>query len=207
MRCSQTRCDRFRHEAAAGTRVRVIAGRFRGRRLTAPSGGATRPTADRVREALFSMLGEISGARVLDLFAGTGALGIEALSRGASRAVFVERERRALTALRANLDALALGVPEAEVRAGDALSRLTRSVAAGERYDLIFLDPPYALAAELTERLCEPLEAALAPCGRIVLESGRGAPVGLSLTVVKERRYGDTSILILRAEVEGEPDC
>ena len=86
--------------------MRVVAGEFKGRRLHAPRGAATRPTADRVREALFSMLGDVSGARVLDLYAGSGALGIEALSRGAESALFVERDRRALAALRRNLDAV-----------------------------------------------------------------------------------------------------
>ncbi|MGH2910993.1 MAG: RsmD family RNA methyltransferase, partial [Solirubrobacteraceae bacterium] len=105
--------------------MRVISGRFRGRRLTAPRGEkTTRPTSDRVREACFSMLGGLEGVIALDLFAGTGALGIEALSRGAERALFVERDTAALRALRANLDALGLSGPQVEVRAGDALAAL-----------------------------------------------------------------------------------
>src|ERR1022692_5050286 len=104
--------------------MRVIAGEFGGRRLSAPRGRTTRPTSDRVREAVFSMLGPIDGARVLDLFAGTGALGIEALSRGAARAVFVERDAGALEALRANLVGLGLAEPHARVRAGEALSAM-----------------------------------------------------------------------------------
>ncbi len=98
--------------------MRVVAGEFRGRRLRAPRGRRTRPTADRVREALFSMLGDVAGARVLDLYAGSGALGIEALSRGAASAVFVERDPRAVAAIRRNLDASGA---EAAVRRQDAL--------------------------------------------------------------------------------------
>ncbi len=132
--------------------MRVIAGRFGGRRLAAPRGAATRPTADRVREALFSMLGSLDGASVLDLFAGTGALGIEALSRGAAQAVFVERDRLALSALRANLAALGLGAeggePQVQVRARDAVAALGGAIEQGETYDLVFLDPPYAQAGE-----------------------------------------------------------
>src|SRR5437870_5104997 len=104
--------------------MRVIAGRLGGRRLKAPRGRVTRPTSDRVREALFAMLGELDGARVLDLFAGTGALGIEALSRGAEGAVFVERDAAAARLLHANLAALDIGAPEAELRRADALSAL-----------------------------------------------------------------------------------
>src|SRR4051794_34321986 len=104
--------------------MRVIAGTLGGRRLKTPAGRGTRPTSDRVREALFSMLGELGGARVLDLFAGTGALGIEALSRGAGRAVFVERDTRAAAVLSENLAALGLGLERAELRRAEALAAL-----------------------------------------------------------------------------------
>jgi 16S rRNA (guanine966-N2)-methyltransferase len=104
--------------------VRVVAGRLGGRRLRAPRGAGTRPTSEKVREALFAMLGAVDGARVLDLFAGTGALGIEALSRGAAAAVFVEHDPRALAALSANLTELGLDEEEAEVRRGEALAPL-----------------------------------------------------------------------------------
>src|SRR5580704_10651585 len=104
--------------------MRVIAGTLGGRRLRAPAGRATRPTSDRVREALFSMLGEIDGARVLDLFAGSGALGIEALSRGAAHAVFVERDAGAAAVLRENLRALGVGPEQAELRRADARAAL-----------------------------------------------------------------------------------
>ncbi len=120
--------------------MRIVAGAYGGRRLTAPRGGRVRPTSDRVREALFSILGTVAGARVLDLFAGSGALGIEALSRGAAEATFVDSAPAAARAVRANLDALGIG---AEVRRADARAFLRSARAGGRQYDLVFLDPPY----------------------------------------------------------------
>ncbi|HEY5194595.1 MAG TPA: 16S rRNA (guanine(966)-N(2))-methyltransferase RsmD, partial [Solirubrobacteraceae bacterium] len=156
--------------------MRVISGRLGGRRLSAPRGRTTRPTSDRVREALFSMLGAIDGASVLDLFAGTGALGIEALSRGAARALFVERDTAAVAALRGNLAQLGLAEPQARVRVGDALEALRAARGAGETYDLVFVDPPYSQARELERGLSALLPALLAPDARVVIESDRRAP-------------------------------
>lgn len=174
--------------------MRVVAGLYGGRKLTAPAGGETRPTSDRVREALFSVLGpSIQGARVLDLFAGSGALGIEALSRGAAEAVFVDRSRTAINAIRANLDALGI---EAEVRPIEARAALRAASARREAYDLVFLDPPYRRAAELGRELSEGLIAVLAPGARVVTESDRRAPLELDLPLADERRYGDTVIRI-----------
>jgi 16S rRNA (guanine966-N2)-methyltransferase len=174
--------------------VRVVAGLYRGRRLVAPPGDATRPTSDRVREALFSVLGpSIQGARVLDLFAGSGALGIEALSRGAAAAVFVDRAPAAIKAVRANLDALGI---EADVRRLEARAALRTASARSEAYDLVFLDPPYRRAAELGRELSEALPAVLAPGARVVSESDRRAPLELALALTDERRYGDTVIRI-----------
>jgi 16S rRNA (guanine966-N2)-methyltransferase len=183
--------------------VRVIAGRYGGRRLKAPRGRSTRPTTDKVREALFSLLGPIDGAQVLDLFAGTGALGIEALSRGAARAVFVERNPAALSALQANLEALDLHEPEAETRRGDALAALRTARERHETYDLLFVDPPYGDARAWEGKLSVALPALLAPAGRVVVESDRRTPLALagehgSLEVELERRYGDTAITIHR---------
>ncbi len=179
--------------------MRVIAGHFGGRRLKAPRGRlTTRPTSDRVREALFSMLGDLRGGVALDLFAGTGALGIEALSRGAERAVFVERDRAAIQALRANLTALGLAEPAAELRVGDALAALRTAREAGETYDLVFIDPPYGQARELEGELSLLLPALLAPGARVVVEGDRRAPAVLALEVVQQRRYGDTTIAIHR---------
>jgi 16S rRNA (guanine966-N2)-methyltransferase len=160
-----------------------------------------------VREATFSMLGELDGAVVLDLFAGTGALGIEALSRGGGRAVFVERDRAALSALRANLSELGIAAGEGEVRAAEALSALRTARARHETYDLVFVDPPYGQASELDGPLSASLPALLEPRARVVVESDRRSPLRLSLEPVRERRYGDTLIAIYRnAEPEpGEP--
>jgi 16S rRNA (guanine966-N2)-methyltransferase len=172
--------------------VRVIAGIYGGRRLTAPSGSSTRPTSDRVREALFSILGtRVQGARVLDLFAGSGALGIEALSRGAQSALFVDDAHAAVRAIRGNLQTLGAG---AEVRRGDVLRYLGAAPDSGAQYDLVFLDPPYRLADSLAGRLSEALPAVLAPGAVAVAESDRRAPLALDLPLHDERRYGDTLI-------------
>jgi 16S rRNA (guanine(966)-N(2))-methyltransferase RsmD len=174
--------------------MRVIAGEWGGRRLQAPAGAATRPTSDRVREALFSILGDrVAGARVLDLFAGSGALGIEALSRGAGSAVFVDDAPAAIKAIRANLEALSL---PADVRRTDALRFLGAASGDGAQYDLVFLDPPYRLADTLADRLSEALPAVLAPGAVAVAESDRRAPLALDLPLFDERRYGDTLIRI-----------
>ena len=166
--------------------MRVVAGIYGGRTLKAPRGQSVRPTADRVREALFAILGPLDGARVLDLFAGTGALGIEALSRGAASCVFVDVDTRPV---RANLDALGI---DAEVRRGQALSALKPD----DQYDLVLLDPPYRDAARLGAQLTEALPPVLNPSARVVSESDRRHPLDLGLPLHDERRYGDTLIRI-----------
>jgi 16S rRNA (guanine966-N2)-methyltransferase len=178
--------------------MRVIAGSLGGRRLKAPSGRATRPTSDRVREALFAMLGELEGASVLDLFAGTGALGIEALSRGAARAVFVESDAGAVRALTANLQALGLGSAQAEVRRRGALGALRSAREHEETYDLVFIDPPYGQAHEWGPELSAVLPSLLRPVARVVVESDRRTPLELQVQVERERHYGDTAIRIHR---------
>ncbi|HSZ70390.1 MAG TPA: 16S rRNA (guanine(966)-N(2))-methyltransferase RsmD [Solirubrobacteraceae bacterium] len=180
--------------------MRVIAGTFGGRRLHAPRGRATRPTSERVREALFSMLGPLQGEVVLDLFAGTGALAIEALSRGAARAVLVERDRRALGALERNLAELGLGPVQAEVRRDEALRAVRNACGRAETYDLVFVDPPYGQAGELGRELAVALPPLLAPRARVVVESDarRGGPSLLPIAVEAQRRYGDTSVTIHR---------
>ncbi len=172
--------------------MRIVAGTHRGRRLVAPPGRDTRPTSDRVREAVFSILGPLEGAAVLDLFAGSGALGLEALSRGAARVTFVERAPAALKAIAANV--AALGV-DADVRARDVRAFVRDASAAGGPYDLVFLDPPYRDAAGLGPAL--ELAPLLAAGGRAVSESDRREPLALAgLAVTDERRYGDTLIRI-----------
>ena len=178
--------------------MRVIAGTLGGRRLKAPRGTTTRPTSDRVKEALFALLGDIAGARVLDLFAGAGGLGIEALSRGAARAVFIERDQRALRALRENVRSLGLGAARAEVRAGDVLALLRTARGRAETYDLVFIDPPYSRASDLGRELSLLLAPLLELEARIVVESDRRAPLQLQAQLERERTYGDTSIMIHR---------
>ena len=173
--------------------MRITGGRFAGRRLVVPAGGV-RPTADRVRESLFARLGDLAGQRVLDLFAGSGALGFEALSRGAAAVLFGDRSQAALAAVRRN--AAALGVEDAiELRRGEALA-LLRRLAGTPRFDLAFLDPPYA-AGYLDETLGALAAASLlAPDALVVAESDRRHPPGqvAGLAAIDERRYGDTLI-------------
>ena len=186
------------------TGMRIIGGADRGRRLRAPRGQGTRPTADRMRVALFDILGPaVVGTRVLDLFAGTGAVGIEALSRGAARAVFVERGREALRALRANLAVLGLGREQARVVAGDAVAVLPVLEASEGRFDLVFLDPPYAgdLAARVLAAL---VRSPLLDAGtRVVVQHSvhrpLAVPVGFHATR-EPRRFGDTALTFLAAE-------
>ena len=194
--------------------MRIVAGELRGRELATPSGSETRPTAARVREALFSILADVSGSRVLDLYAGSGALGIEALSRGAEQLVLVESSRAAQQAIRTNL--LNLGV---EARATLLPLRAETSLRALERlgpFDLVFADPPWADAqAALTvlEKLAQ--STLLVPAARLVLEhAARTPPVpkaGSPLLALDSRRWGDTAVSIFevgeRVSPVPEPDA
>ena len=174
--------------------MRIVAGRWGSRALAAPKGSETRPTADRVREALFSVLGDrVTDARVLDLFAGSGALGLEALSRGAAEATFVDCAPAAVKAIRANLETLGAS---AVVRRGDARAFLRAARAQARHYDLVFLDPPYEMAARIGRELSEALPAVLATAAVVVCESDRRTPLPLQLPLIDERRYGDTLIRI-----------
>jgi 16S rRNA (guanine966-N2)-methyltransferase len=173
--------------------MRIIAGTHGGRELHAPKGRATRPTSDRVREALFSILGDIHDLRVLDLFAGSGALAIEALSRGAKEATLVDSAAPAITVIRRNLEALNLS---AEVVRQPAARFLRAASRDGRQYDLVFLDPPYRHASTLGRELTSALRPILATDSRVVAESDRRAPLGLELALIDERRYGDTLIQI-----------
>jgi 16S rRNA (guanine966-N2)-methyltransferase len=173
--------------------VRIVAGEWGGRRIAAPPGRATRPTTDRVREAWMSAVADLlPGARVLDLFAGSGALGLEALSRGAEHVTFVETAPAALRTLRANLDALGAG-PRADVVRVDAV-RYAAGLHA-RAFDLAFADPPYGegLAAALLERFAEVPFA-----GLLCVEHARGDDVP-DLPGARTRRYGDTSLTFLPA--------
>jgi 16S rRNA (guanine966-N2)-methyltransferase len=173
--------------------MRVIAGTHGGRELIAPKGRATRPTSDRVREALFSILGDIHGLRVLDLFAGSGALGIEALSRGAEAATLVDSGAPAVATIRRNLAALELDAEVVRQPVGRFLQAASRDA---RQYDLVFLDPPYRHASTLGRELTSALTPILAADARVVAESDRRSPLGLELALLDERRYGDTLIQI-----------
>jgi 16S rRNA (guanine966-N2)-methyltransferase len=171
--------------------LRIVAGELKGRRLAAPPqrSAAVRPTADRVRESLFAILGEVGGASVLDLFCGTGALGIEALSRGAGRATLVDTH---VSLARRNVRELGLE-RHAEVVRSDALRYLRRS---RRRFDLIFCDPPYRLADRLEGELDSLIPGRLAEGGQLICESAARRPLELSLPLDAERRYGDTLVRI-----------
>ena len=210
--------------------MRVVGGEWRGRPLVAPAGRGTRPTSDKVREAIFDVLlalpevraggaaapaaGPLGGHVALDLFAGSGALGIEALSRGADACTFVENERAALHALRANLERV--GVPlaardgreaggeggraaRARVLAADARRALQADARRGARYTLLFADPPYDRYAEIRPALARLLGPVLAPRAVLIIETAAGTAAGLPWTIVREKRYGDTRVTFLVA--------
>jgi 16S rRNA (guanine966-N2)-methyltransferase len=174
-------------------KMRVIAGELKGQRLVAPRGWRVRPTSDRVREAVFSALGEIEGARVLDLYCGTGALAIEALSRGAAGAVLVDRDTRPALG---NVERLGLGERAELVRADVERWLAGRAGEAGRpAYDLVFVDAPYRLADRVGQALNTHLPRLLAPGGRAVIESGAGRPLRIdSLEPLRRRRYGAADV-------------
>jgi 16S rRNA (guanine966-N2)-methyltransferase len=172
--------------------VRVVAGQLGGRRIQAPRGADIRPTADRVREAVFSILGDVEGARVLDLYCGTGALGIEAISRGAASALLVDTDP---APARRNVEALGIE-DRCEVLRGDVLRHLSGE---GRRFDLIFCDPPYKLADRLGPELTRLIPDRLAEKGRVIVESDVRQPLRLELPLQVERNYGDTLIRVHEA--------
>jgi 16S rRNA (guanine966-N2)-methyltransferase len=169
--------------------VRIIAGTRKGHRIQAPKGTDTRPTGDRVREAAFNLIGPVDEAEVLDLFAGSGAMGLEALSRGAARVTFVEADRAACRAIDANLEKLRL--TGARVLQQDAARALALEAQAGRRYDLVFVDPPYAELAAVLPALNRHLQVLLTRDGVAVVESSsRDEPELPSLAKRTSRRYG-----------------
>jgi 16S rRNA (guanine966-N2)-methyltransferase len=167
--------------------MRIIAGTHRGSRLVTPKGLETRPTGDRVREAAFNLIGPVDGATVLDLFAGSGALGLEALSRGAARAVFVESNRAAGRAIEQNLDRLRL---RGTVVLQDAVKALQMEAQAGRRYDLVLVDPPYEMFRDLQPALARILPQVLADDGLLVVETDARVDPEFPLELRTSRRYG-----------------
>jgi 16S rRNA (guanine966-N2)-methyltransferase len=176
--------------------VRVIGGSRKGHRIAAPRGRATRPTGDRVREAAFNLIGPVEGASVLDLFAGSGAMGIEALSRGAERCVFAESDRAACRVIAANLERLRL--TGAVVHCRDAAGVLRDEAAARRRYELVLVDPPYGEWPALQPLLAGLLPAVLEQGGLLVVETGEREEPELPLEQVTSRRYGSARLTLFR---------
>lgn len=184
--------------------MRVTGGILKGRQLTAPAGQHVRPTIDKVREAVFNILAhEVPGAAVLDLFAGAGTLGIEALSRGAESAVFVENASAATRVLQKNLDQLHLEALTLQMDWSAALKRLAEN---RQRFDLIFADPPYQkfTPAQIADAVAE--SRLLAPNGILIIETDAKADADLSLPVLKRRSFGQTQLIFCSAGSDC-PDC
>jgi 16S rRNA (guanine966-N2)-methyltransferase len=173
--------------------VRIIAGARKGHTIVAPPGRATRPTSDRVRENVFNILGPLDGADVLDLYAGSGALGLEALSRGAVHAVFVEKDRDAASVIESNLDKLRLR--------GTVLRQDVLSVIAAERrkYDLVLVDPPYEMYSDLEPQLARYLPSLLTPDGVVVVETDARTQPALPLDERTSRKYGSVRVTVYDA--------
>jgi 16S rRNA (guanine966-N2)-methyltransferase len=175
--------------------MRIVAGSRKGHTIYAPAGrGRTRPTSDRVRENTFNLVGPVDEASVLDLFAGSGALGLEALSRGAASAVFVESDRDAVRAIERNLDKLRL--TGATVLQCDALQALAGEASAGRKYDLVLLDPPYDRYEDMQPTLARYLPAVLAEDGLLVFETGARTEPELPLSLRTSRKYGNARVTL-----------
>ena len=177
--------------------MRIIAGSRKGHTIAAPRGVDTRPTSDRVRENVFNLVGPLDGATVLDLYAGSGALGLEALSRGATRATFVEVDPDAARTIERNLDKLRL--TGARVLRQNATTALAQEASAGRKYDLVLVDPPYDMYADLEPQLARYLPSVLAPDGVLVVETDARVEPALPLEQRTSRKYGSARITLFEA--------
>jgi 16S rRNA (guanine966-N2)-methyltransferase len=177
--------------------VRIIAGTHRGHRIHAPQGLDTRPTSDRVRENVFNLVGPLDGATVLDLYAGSGALGLEALSRGASRAVFVELDADAARTIERNLDKLRL---TGTVLRRDAVAALAAEAGSGRKYDLVLVDPPYEMFTDVQPQLARYLPSVLADDGLLVVETDARVQPELPLLERTSRRYGAARVTLYEVQ-------
>ncbi len=177
--------------------MRIIAGNNKGTIIAAPKGSRTRPTADKVRGAIFNMLGDISGITVLDLFAGSGALGLEALSRGAAEALLVDNRAEALATIHGNITKLKIENARAVRR--DYLAILKQAAKKGERYDLIFVDPPYRMHRVIEPELSRWLPRVIVAGGRVIVESDSREEVALPLELASDKVHGDTRVRIFVA--------
>jgi len=176
--------------------MRIIAGSRKGHTIHAPRGLDTRPTSDRVRENVFNIVGPLDGAKVLDLYAGSGALGLEALSRGADRAVFVELDGAAARAIEQNLDKLRLS---GTVLRRDAVTALAQEAGSGRKYDLVLVDPPYGMYTDLQPQLARYLPAVLAEDGLLVVETDARVMPELPLPQRTSRKYGQARVTVFEA--------
>ena len=176
--------------------MRIIAGSRKGHTIHAPQGRDTRPTSDRVRENVFNLVGPLDGATVLDLYAGSGAMGMEALSRGAVRTVFVERDSEAVRAIEGNLDKLRL---RGTVLRQDAVTALATEARSGRKYDLVLVDPPYDMYLDLEPQLARHLPAILAENGLLVVETDARIEPELPLSQRTSRKYGQARITVYEA--------
>ncbi|MCL5736054.1 MAG: 16S rRNA (guanine(966)-N(2))-methyltransferase RsmD [Actinobacteria bacterium] len=177
-------------------KLRIIAGSRKGHRLKVAPGGELRPTSERVREAIFDALGPVDDLRVLDLFAGTGAMGLEALSRGAAHCVFVESNAAVADTLRANVGALGFE-SRSEVLVADYVTATCRLMGTLGLFDLLFVDPPYRMLQEVEARLEPLLPGLLGEDGAIVVEGPKSAGSAFSRIPVFDRMYGDTRVLMI----------
>ena len=174
--------------------MRVIAGSRKGHKIAAPKGRDTRPTSDRVRENVFNLVGPVDGAAVLDLFAGSGAMGIEALSRGAERATFVEADAKTAYVIQENLEKLRL--TGARVVRDDVVRALAAEASSGRKYDLVLVDPPYDLYADVQPQLARYLPHVLEERGLVVVETSARIEPELPLTQRTSRKYGSARITL-----------
>jgi len=180
--------------------LRIIAGNNKGTIITAPKGSRTRPTADKVRGAIFNMLGDVTGFSVLDLFAGSGALGLEAMSRGAAGALLVDSSPAAIAAIHKNITKLRHENARAARRG--YLAILKDAAKKRHRYDLIFVDPPYRMHRVIEPELARWLPDVMAPGARVVVESGSSLEISLPLELLNDKVYGDTRVRIFMAARE-----
>ena len=181
--------------------MRIIGGEFRSRLIAMPKGVDIRPTQDKVRQAIFNLLADVNGKRVLELFAGSGAFGIEAISRGASYAAFVDNNFRCTETIRANLESLRINAAYYDIIRANALSVFPRLVKDEDKFDLVFIDPPYYLGMAKKCLINIDSYDILAPNSLVVVEHSKKDILGTdfkSIISVKERKYGDTVITIFR---------
>jgi 16S rRNA (guanine966-N2)-methyltransferase len=174
--------------------MRIIAGSHKGARIFAPKGRETRPTGDRVREAVFNLVGPVEGMHVLDLYAGSGAMGLEALSRGAETATFVEADRAAAETIVRNVDKL--GLAGATVLREEAARKLAADAASGRRYDLVLIDPPYRMLPGVLTMLATHVPPVVEPDGLVVVESDAREEPELPLPKRTSRRYGSSRVTV-----------